>query len=70
MTARYSCSWAAATLSDEFKRLDLQEQRRVWNELARAVTSADYGPLRDEELTAVADETFVLLDQEGAGVGR
>ena len=57
---------AAAKLVDEFKKLDPLEQRLIWNELAQSIAPGDYGPLTDEELTAVADQTFVLLDQEEA----
>jgi hypothetical protein len=35
-------------------------------ELARAATPADYSPLTDDELTALADQTFALLDKEEA----
>ncbi len=61
---------AAAKLIDEFKKLDPSEQRSVWNELARAVMATDYGPLSDEELTAIADQTFVLLDKEEGSDGK
>jgi predicted nucleic acid-binding protein len=47
-----------------FKRLDPLEQRLVWNELAHAVVPLAYEPLADEELTAIADQAFVLLDKE------
>ena len=56
----------AAKLVDQFKKLNPNDQRLVWNELAQAITPAHYGPLTDEELTAIADHTFVLLDQEEA----
>jgi len=56
----------AARLVDEFKRLDPLEQRLVWKEIAQAVAPPDYGELTDEELTAIADQTFVLLDKEEA----
>ena len=56
----------AARLIADFKRLEPLEQRQVWNELAQAVVPAEYGPLTDEELTAIADQTFVLLDKEEA----
>ncbi len=54
----------AANILEEFKRLDPAEQRLVLNELAGIVVPSDYEPLTDDELTAVADETFVLLDKE------
>ncbi|MBM3880415.1 MAG: hypothetical protein FJ387_11975 [Verrucomicrobia bacterium] len=54
----------AAKFFAEFKRLDPTEQRRVWNEIAQAVVPSDYGPLTDEELIGIADQTLVLLDKE------
>jgi hypothetical protein len=54
----------AAKFVAEFRRLDPSEQRLVWNELAQAAAPSDYGPLTDEELTALADQRFVLLDDE------
>ena len=38
-------------------------------EIARKVTPADYGPLSDEDLTAIAAESFALLDQEESRAG-
>ena len=38
-------------------------------EIARKVTPADYGPLTDEDLTAIAAESFALLDQEESRAG-
>lgn len=61
---------AAAKVIDEFKKLEPGEQRSVWNELARTVMASDYGPLSDEELTAIADQTFVLLDKEEEADGK
>jgi hypothetical protein len=60
----------AARLVDGFKRLDPLEQRLVWNQIAQAVAPSDYGELTDEELTAIADGTFVLLDKEEADAAR
>lgn len=56
----------AAKIFAEFKRLGPVEQRLIWNEMAQAVAPSDYGPLTDEELTGIADQTFVLLDKEEA----
>lgn len=55
---------AAAKLLDDFKKLDPTDQKTVWNELARAAVPLTYGPLSDHELTAIADQSFVLLDRE------
>jgi hypothetical protein len=67
-TSRYlkAMTATAVRLLDEFKRLDPLEQRLVWNELAQAVVPLAYGPLTDEELVTIADQTFVLLDKEEA----
>ena len=59
-------SETAVRLVNDFKSLDPSEQRLVWDELAQIVTGPNYGPLTDEELTAIADQTFVLLDKEEA----
>jgi len=49
---------------EEFNRLPQVEQLAVSEPIARKVTPADYGPLSDEDLTAIAAETFALLDEE------
>ncbi len=54
----------AQNVLNEFRRLDPSEQRLVWNQLAQSFAPADYGALSDDELTAIADQTFVLLDKE------
>ncbi len=56
----------AIRVVNEFKKLDPAEQHLVWNEIAQAVAPSDYGPLTDDELTAIADQTFVMLDKEEA----
>ncbi len=61
---------AAAKVVDGFKKLEPNEQRAVWNELARTVMTADYGPLTDDELTEIANQTFILLDKEEATDGK
>ncbi len=60
-------SAAAAKIVDEFKKLNPVEQRWVWQEILRVAPKLEYGSLTDEELTAVADQAFVLMDKE-AGV--
>ena len=62
----YYMTAVAASLVAEFKKLDPIEQRLVWNEMAQAVVPPDYGPLTDDDLTGIADQTFVLLDKEEA----
>ena len=47
-----------------FRSLPRDEQYAVYETIARAVVPGDYGPLSDEDLTAVAAQTFALLDEE------
>jgi len=54
----------AQTVIAEFNNLPPDEQLAVYEVIARKVTPADYGPLSDEDLTAIAAESFALLDQE------
>lgn len=54
----------AETIIQEFNSLPQVEQLAVYQAIARKMTPADYGPLSDEDLTAIAAETFALLDQE------
>lgn len=54
----------AKAVIEEFSRLPRTDQLAVYEAIARKVTPADYGPLSDEELTAIAAETFTLLDEE------
>ena len=56
----------ATKLVDEFRQLEPSEQRWVCHEILRFVPLPADGPLTDDELTALADQTFVLLDQEEA----
>ena len=48
----------------EFNSLPQAEQVAVYEAIARQVIPADYGPLSDEDLTAIAAASFALLDQE------
>jgi hypothetical protein len=54
----------AQSVIHEFNSLPQVEQLAVYEAIARKVTPADYGPLSDEDLTAIAAESFALLDQE------
>jgi hypothetical protein len=54
----------AQAVIQEFNNLPQIEQLAVYQAIARKVTEAAYGPLSDEDLTAIAAETFALLDQE------
>lgn len=51
----------------EFNGLPHGEQLAVYEAIARKVVPADYGPLSDEDLTAIAAESFALLDKEENG---
>ena len=57
-------STSAARIVDEFKKLDPVEQRWVCQEILRATPKSAHGSLTDEELTAIADQAFVLMDKE------
>ena len=59
----------AERLVNDFRSLAPGEQRLVWDELAQIVTGPNCDPLTDEELTTIAGQTFVLLDQEEADAG-
>ena len=48
----------------EFNRLPEAEQLAVYEAIARKVTPADYGPLADDDLTAIAAESLAALDEE------
>jgi hypothetical protein len=54
----------AQAVIEEFNSLPPLEQLAVYEAIARKVTPANYGPLSDEDLTAIAAETFALLDEE------
>ena len=56
----------ATKLVDEFRQLEPSEQRWVCHEILRLTPLPGYGSLTDDELTVLADQTFVLLDQEEA----
>ena len=59
-------STKAQTVSDEFKSLPRSEQWTVYEAIARDIVPTDYGPLSDDDLTAIAAQTFALLDEEEA----
>jgi hypothetical protein len=51
-------------VTQEFNSLPQVEQLADYDAIVRKVTPADYGPLSDVDLTAIAAETVALLDQE------
>jgi hypothetical protein len=56
----------AKAILDEFKSLPRTEQWNVYEAIARNIVPENYGPLSDEDLTAVAAQTFAMLDEEEA----
>ena len=62
-------SATAAKIVDDFKKLDPAEQRWVCQEILRVAPKSAYGSLTDEELTAIADAAFVLMDKEEDAAG-
>ena len=54
----------AKAVIEEFGRLPRLDQLAVYEAIARKVTPADYGPLSDDDLTAIAADSFALLDEE------
>ena len=59
-------STKAQAVLDEFKSLPRAEQWNVYEAIARNIVPEDYGPLSDDDLTAIAAQTFALLDEEEA----
>ena len=57
-------STKAQALVEEFRNLPRQEQFAVYEAIARSVVPDDYGPLSDDELTAIAAQSFAMLDEE------
>ncbi|MBM3834902.1 MAG: hypothetical protein FJ403_16835 [Verrucomicrobia bacterium] len=57
-------STKAEAVLEQFKSLRRAEQLAVYEVIARSVVPEDYGPLSDDDLTAIAAETFGLLDEE------
>jgi len=54
----------AEAIIEEFRALSEVEQGRVLEVIAHTLFSEHYGELSDEELTALASKTLVLLDKE------
>ena len=57
----------AQAVLERFTKLPRAEQLSVYEAIARTVGPEDYGPLSDDELTAIAAQAFALLDEEEAG---
>jgi hypothetical protein len=54
----------AQAVLEGFRSLPRDEQYVVYETIARCVAPGDYGPLSDDDLTAIAAQTFSLLDEE------
>ncbi len=59
-------STGAQAILNQFNALPRTEQFAVYEAIARKVVPDDYGPLSDDDLTAIAGQTFALLDEEEA----
>lgn len=53
-------------LLSNFDRLSESEQRDAIREILRRARNLDYGSLSDDELTAIADASFLQLDEQEA----
>ena len=56
----------AQAVIESFAKLPREEQLSVYEAIARTVGPEDYGPLSDDELSAIAAQSFALLDEEEA----
>jgi hypothetical protein len=57
-------STKAQAVLEGFRSLPPEEQYVVYEKIARTLVPGDYGPLSDDDLTAIAAQTFSLLDEE------
>jgi hypothetical protein len=56
----------AQAVLDAHRLLPREDQLAVYETLARSSIPDEYGELSDEELTAIAAQSFALLDDEEA----
>lgn len=63
----FKMTTAVESLLSSFDRLSESEQRDAIREILRRTRNLDYESLTDDELTALADATFVELDEREAG---
>jgi hypothetical protein len=61
---------AAVHLLDSFDSLPVDEQRTVALSILKKLQDADYGEFTDEELSAIAEETLLYLDEEESSRGN
>jgi len=57
-------STRAKALLQEFRSLSAKEQLVVYEAIAKGMTPDGYEPLSDDELIAIAAQTFSALDEE------
>jgi hypothetical protein len=57
-------STRAQGVLEGFRSLPREEQYAMYETIARSVVPGDYGPLSDDDLAAVAAQTFALLNEE------
>jgi hypothetical protein len=57
-------STAANEILKSFEELPREEQRAVATSILRRIQQSDYAEFTDDELTAIAEETFLHLDRE------
>jgi hypothetical protein len=61
---------AVKHLLESFQRLSTNEQHEAMREILRRNLAQPYGPLTDEALAEIADESFLDLDQREAADER
>ena len=57
-------SGKAQAVIREFSSLPPAEQLSVYEAIARKIVPTNYGPLSDDDLNAIAADSFSLLDEE------
>jgi hypothetical protein len=62
-------SLTAQRLLSEIRTLPPEDLREVCQEVIQLAAHLDYGDISDDALTALAAETFALLDKEEADAG-
>ena len=61
---------AVKQLIESFEQLSTNEQHQAVRELLRRSMEPSYGPLSDEALNEIAEESFLELDQREASNER
>ncbi len=55
------------TILHSFELLPDADKRELASEIVRRTLKSDQPPLSDEDLTSIAEESFLALDQEESG---